>query len=155
MQQLSIIIFVSLGLIAFGLAVYLGILVNKLKQQKDEEQKLQKLLEEKNQSRIDHINESLRIIALAVTQGQCEVSEGCIRIKKLIDATDSFKDLPELAYFHIAYADFEQFPFLEERKKLSKQEKFKQDNQRFELEKKHMPQVKESCEALLKLLKNI
>lgn len=153
MQESSTLILSILAVIAFVLAIYLGVLVNKLRHQKKEQQKLKALLEQKDRERLEHINESLRIIALAVTQDQCEVSEGCIRIKKLIDLIDTLKNHPELVYFHSAYIDFEQFPFLEERKKLSKQEKFKQDNLRFELEQKHNSQIKESCHSLLLLLK--
>ena len=155
MQQSNILILSLLAFIAFALAIYLGVLLNKLRHQKKDLQNKQALMEKKEQERIEHINESLRIIALAVTQDQCEISEGCIRIKKLIDLIDSFKDHPHLTYFHSAYLDFEQFPFLEERNKLSKQEKFKQDNLRFELEKKHMEGIKDSCESLLNLLKQI
>lgn len=154
MQPLSIIIFVVLGVVAFGLAVYLGILVNKLRQQKKAEEEVLNYIAEKNQKKIEDINESLRIIALAVIQDQCEVSEGCIRIKKLIDLSEELKDEASLSYIHTAYLDFEQFPFLEERKKLSKQEKFRQDNRRFDLEKKHMESFKAACEKLLVLLKS-
>lgn len=153
MQITGIIIFILLGAVSFGLAVYLGILLNKLRLQKKSKDDVLNYIAEKNQKRIEDIYESLRIIALAVIQDQCEISEGCIRIKKLIDLTENLKEEESLAYIHKAYDDFEQFPFLEERKKLSKQEKFRQDNRRFELEKIHMESIKKACEKLLDLLK--
>lgn len=151
MEKLNIIYFI-LGLVVFALSVYLGVLVNKLRIQKVYIKKARQQQLEKEQKRMDYISDSLRIISLAVTQDQCEISEGCIRIKKLLDEIEQFRELEQLSYINVAYEDFKQFPFLEDRKSLSKQEKFKQDNKRFLFEEQHMHGVKDACSELLKLL---
>jgi hypothetical protein len=152
MQQSTLIIYSLLGVVVFGLAIYLGILLNKLRLQKIANQQLQLQLEEQKKKRFDDIRDSLRIIALAVTQDQCEVSEGCIRIKKLLDLLEDF-NAPQLDTFHEAFTEFDQFDYLDARKSLSKQEKFRQDNRRYMLEEKYHNSIKKSCQHLLTMLR--
>lgn len=153
MQEYSVLIYSVLGVVVFTLSIYLGIVLNQLRIQKAIKEKALKEYKQKELERQEYIHDSLRIISLAVVQDQCEISEGCIRIKKLIDEVDMYKEHELLNYFHVAYEDFKQFPFLDERKQLTKQERFKQDNQRFMFEEQHGIGVKSACSELLKLLK--
>lgn len=152
MQAYSTIIYSLMGIIVFALSIYLGIVLNQLRLQKKQQDLVIEQLKEKEEKRLVYINESLRVISLAVTQDQCEISEGCIRIKNLLDELEDFRQLDQLSYFHTAYEDFKQFPFLDDRKALTKQERFKQDNKRFLFEEQHMQGIKQACAELLKLL---
>lgn len=152
MDSYSTIIYSFLGLIVFILAIYLGILLNKLRLQSQHNNKIKMQMEKKEKERQEYLLDSLRIISLAVTQDQCEISEGCIRITKLLEEVSHLKDNQNLKYFFTAYEDFKEFPFLEDRKALSKQERFRQDNKRFLFEEQHASGVKVACSELLKLL---
>lgn len=91
-------------------------------------------------------------------QQQCELSEGAIRICNLLNALplasppDFRQKFPHIHALFIAVSGF---AVLEERKKLSKQEKRKQDAAREQIESEHeskvldeLPAIKSYCEAL-------
>lgn len=148
-------VFIILALITLGLAVYAGLLMGRLRQRKKEIEKYKKDLLVKLSDRRQSLFESLRIIALAVTQSQCEVSEGVIRIKKLIDEIDELRNFESLQDFHRIYADFEKFPYLEERGALSQREKFTQDNERYQIEREHEKRVNNLCFELLRVIEDV
>lgn len=148
-------VLIILALISLGLAVYAGLLLGKLRQRKkDIEVYKEDLLVKLTQRRQD-ILESLRIIALAVTQSQCEVSEGVIRIKKLVDEIEDLRIAPSLQDFHRIYEDFADFSYLDAREALGKQEKFKQDNERYKKEREHEKRINNLCFELLRLIEEI
>lgn len=97
------------AVVIIALAFYAGILISKIKTQtaqnlqKETEQKAQAAL--KKQQRNDSICESIRVIARATTQKQCNVSEAAIRLtvlletlllEKAIDIADEYPALSEL-----------------------------------------------------------
>ena len=67
------------GLILLGLAVYAGTLMARLKRQ-------QEMQQHAIAARNERILESVRVIAHAVRDGQCDYSEGAIRLTNLLDA---------------------------------------------------------------------
>lgn len=97
------------AVVIIALAFYAGILISKIKTQtaqnlqKETEQKAQAAL--KKQQRNDTICESIRVIARATAQKQCNVSEAAIRLtvlletlllEKAIDIADEYPALSEL-----------------------------------------------------------
>jgi len=97
------------AVVIIALAFYAGILISKIKSQtaqnlqKETEQKAQAAL--KKQQRNDTICESIRVIARATAQKQCNVSEAAIRLtvlletlllEKAIDIADEYPALSEL-----------------------------------------------------------
>lgn len=95
--------------VIIALAFYAGILISKIKRQKDQnqqretEQKAKAVL--KKQQRNDTICESIRLIARATAQKQCNVSEAAIRLtvlletlqlEKAIDIANEYPALSEL-----------------------------------------------------------
>lgn len=62
-----------------GLAVYAGTLMARLKRQ-------QEMQQHAIAARNERILESVRVIAHAVRDGQCDYSEGAIRLTNLLDA---------------------------------------------------------------------
>lgn len=139
-------------LIILGLGFYAGKMLFLLKQQKARQ-------EATRQSRVENITESLVLIAKAMEQQQCDLSEGVIRIVNLLNALP-IVDQPDFKtkYPHI-YALFTEvsgFAILEERQKLSKAERRKQDIAREQIESDYeskvlseLPALQKYCETLV------
>ncbi|PIK16362.1 MAG: hypothetical protein CES88_06365 [Halobacteriovorax sp. JY17] len=95
------------------------------------------------------ILESLDIISKALIQEQCEVSEGCIRIRMLVDKSkmlDSSKKDYEV--FFNMYQELKNFKTHEKRNELSKQEIMKEDIDRFKVEEKYQAKFLEAVQIL-------
>lgn len=92
------------------------------------------------QARIDDITQSIRTIALAMEQQQCNLSEGVIRICNLLDAIpvdprpNYLKEYPML---HQLYEKIRQFDTHDARNALPKTERRNQDNAREQLESEY------------------
>lgn len=75
--------------IIIALAFYAGMLINKIKTQKaralEAEQAQALIKEQKRQDRNNNIAESIRFIAKATMQKQCNVSEAAIRLTVLLE----------------------------------------------------------------------
>lgn len=130
-------ILIGLGaIVIIALGLYAGQLLSKLKLQKNKQQAARA-------SRLININESIQTIAFAMQQQQCNLSEGAIRIFKILE---SVPILPLPAYetqFPALYKLYEcvnELPTHEARNKLSKKERREQDKireqQESELESK-------------------
>jgi hypothetical protein len=89
-MQLDVLLAIFLVIIIIGLAFYVVILLYKIKVQKANqlamvaEQEKQQAIGQ--QQRNDTICESIRVIALATAQQQCNVSEAAIRLTVLLEA---------------------------------------------------------------------
>lgn len=142
---------IILGFVVLILAIYLGFLYNELAKQKRKREAIQAQLLERRRKRDSGIYESLRIIGLAVLQNQCEVSEGCIRIHKLISLLDEsdFEKKQEYDLFEELYLKLKPFAYLEAREQLSKQEKYDQDKERFAVEDEYRDRMVASCKVLV------
>ncbi|GMM67572.1 DUF2489 domain-containing protein [Alteromonas sp. MTD1] len=139
-------------LIILGLGFYAGKMLFLLKQQKARQ-------EATRQSRVENITESLVLIAKAMEQQQCDISEGVIRIVNLLNALPIVEQPDyKTTYPHI-YALFTEvsgFAILEERQKLSKAERRKQDIAREQIESEYeskvlseLPALQTYCETLV------
>jgi hypothetical protein len=140
-MQLDILLAAFSVAIIIGLAFYAGILLKKIKMQKAYQQKIlveqQKQQAIKQQQRNDNICESIRIIARATAQKQCNVSEAAIRLtilletlllKQPIDVINSYPALSEL------FDKVKDMPTHEQRKKTPLKEIKRLDKKREKLE---------------------
>ena len=88
MQLVNILAITSIVII-IALAFYAGTLINKIKTQKIRNKALEDELNSQNelkkQQRNDNICESIRLIARATAQKQCNVSEASIRLVVLLE----------------------------------------------------------------------
>ena len=137
--------------VILGLGVYAGKLLFLLKQQGIRQDKA------KN-SRISSITESVILIAKAMEQQQCDLSEGVIRIVNLLNALPlneppDFKAIYPHTYD--LFVEISGFAVLEARQKLSKQERKKQDQAREQIESEYeskvldeLPKLKQYCESI-------
>lgn len=138
----TVVISVALLIIA-ALGVYAGKLLFMLKQQ-NERQKAAR------EARLANITESIETIAKAMEQQQCDLSEGAIRICRLLQLLPQ----PETSYresfphIHALFVAVSGFAVLDARKALSKQERRKQDKAREEIESQHESKVLTELPAL-------
>jgi hypothetical protein len=138
-------------IIILGLGFYAGKLLFLLKQQKVKQEATRK-------SRVDNITESIVVIAKAMEQQQCDLSEGVIRIVNLLNALPIMSPPDFKAHYphiHALFTEVSGFAILEARQKLSKIERRKQDLAREQIESEYeskvlaeLPQLQAYCEAL-------
>ena len=129
-------------LIILGLGFYAGKLLFLLNQQK-------KRQEAARQSRIVNITDSVIVIAKAMDQQQCDLSEGVIRIVNLLNALP-ISSPPDFKaqYIHALFTEVSGFAILEERQQLPKSERRKQDIAREQIESEYESKVLEDLPAL-------
>jgi len=113
--------------VILGLAFYAGTLIHKIKthntlnSQREEQQQAQAVL--KKQQRNQNICESIRFIARATAQKQCNVSEAAIRLTVLLEtlllekAIDIEKEYPALSKM---FSKVKDMPTHEQRKTVEK-----------------------------------
>jgi hypothetical protein len=138
--------------VILGLGFYAGRLLFLLKQQGQRQ-------DDAKNSRISSITESVILIAKAMEQQQCDLSEGVIRIVNLLNALPLNEPPDFKAIYPQTYALFVEisgFAVLEARQKLSKQERRKQDQVREQIESEYeskvldeLPQLRQYCESLV------
>ncbi len=128
-------ILLTLGGIA---AYYWTKLSNVRKQQKAQIAHNQNAWLERQQELVS----DLRFIANSMLQGQCEITEGCMRLKVLMDHFD--KDLSQKTEFQTLQFYYQQtlnMPHHEAYKALNRKEQFNQDKKRLALEEKYREQI--------------
>jgi len=139
-------------LIIIGLGFYAGKLLFLLKQQKSRQ-------EAARQSRIANITDSIIVIAKAMDQQQCDLSEGVIRIVNLLNALP-IKAPPDFKakypHIHALFTEVSGFAILEARQQLPKSERKKQDIAREQIESEYeskvlaeLPPLQAYCETLI------
>ncbi len=137
--------------IILALGLYAGRLLFMLKQQNTRHSAARN-------KRTQSITESILVIAKAMEQHQCDLSEGTIRICHLLNALP-LQSPPNFAKMfpniHTLFAQVNGFAMLEERNKLPKEEKRRQDMAREQIESEHenrvlaeLPDIKAYCESL-------
>jgi hypothetical protein len=103
--------------------------------------------------KLNYLKESIKVLATTILEDQVELSEGCIRIKVLIDHLDaSLHEQESFKIFEEMYKSTEHMPTHQARKNTDKNFIHKLDQQRFALEKKHRESIREGARALLKVL---
>jgi len=96
-----------------------------------------------------HRVESIGVIARAMVDKQCESTEGCIRLKQLLDQVES--DLlrrDEYQVIALIYSETEHMPIKEQWQQLDKKAKQKFIKQRLALEVKHGEDIHAAVSAL-------
>ncbi|KJY84393.1 coproporphyrinogen III oxidase [Vibrio galatheae] len=138
------------GAIILGLASYAGYLLLQLKKQKELQLQHQKLAIEKRNA---NIFESVNVLCLAGIQEQCDLSEISIRLYNIMDyvqgddRVDFEKEFPATSeLFHIV-TDMARG---EERQKLAKQERMKQNLERHKAESRLQEAITEELKRLQK-----
>lgn len=137
-MSIEVMLIVLACIVIAVLAVYAGFLLSKVNNQRKQFAiSAAKKRESITQQYLKNLN-SVILIAKAMQQKQCEISEGCWRLSVLIDSIDEHavtfhRKFP--AIFNL-YNKIKHMPILEDRKSLSKKEKLTLDMERmgYELE---------------------
>ncbi len=117
----------------------------RLKENQQRIKNLQVMLQEQYQHRV----ESIQIIVNAMDEGQCELTEGCIRLRMLISQIDAeLLKQEKLAIIDFIYAQTEHMPIKEDWKKLDKKVKTKLTNERYALEGQHRFAIEKAVKVL-------
>jgi hypothetical protein len=134
-----VIIAIAILLALSAIAAYYLIKLRKTEQQQAQQIQQNQAVWQKHQ---DELAADLRFIANSMLQGQCEITEGCMRIKVLMDRLDEgLQHKPEFKTIQKHFAQTITMPTHDAYKALSKQEQFKLDKQRFSLEDENKEQV--------------
>lgn len=137
------------ALILIGLAATAIYYVLKLRRVQKEQAAQIKKNKEAWQKHRDELASDLRFIANAMIQGQCEITEGCLRLKVLMDRLDDeLQHKPEFKTIQRHFSQTISMPTHEAYKALSKQAQFKLDKQRYTLEAQNKEQVLAEVEVL-------
>lgn len=140
-------ILVALGFaIIAGLTWYATSLLLQLKQQKEAEKAQKEDAQQKIVDRNKNIAQSVDTIVAAMLEGQCDYSEGSIRLCVLLDhmqldGEKKARDMyPEM---HAFYDKIKHMPTHKQRAELSKKERMKQDVERLKYEAQSQPVIEE------------
>ncbi len=132
-MQAELLLAAALIITILALAFYAGVLISRIKRHNARKQQREAQAALKKQQRNDKICASIRMIAAATAQKQCNVSEAAIRLTILLDtllidkAIDVDKQYPALsALFH----KVKKMPTHEQRKKVPIKELKQLDKQR-------------------------
>ncbi|MFZ7173352.1 DUF2489 domain-containing protein [[Pasteurella] aerogenes] len=119
-MEITILVIIG-ALIILALAGYAVHLLFALQKQK-------KALQQARQARVDRLKESIVIIAKAMQSGECNPSEGVLRLKMLLEPLG--KKLKEYPFMFTLYEVVMDMPTHEARHELKKNERMKLDLRR-------------------------
>ncbi len=135
--------------IILALAFYAGRLLRQLAQQKKRQE--QAIVEQKLalQQHDKNVLDSVLIITRAMQEKQCDFSEGCWRIAVLLDSLKLTTQLEQRfpAIFEL-YSEIKHFSILDNRKKLAKKQRMREDYQRMTVEARLYKQIESDLSAL-------
>jgi hypothetical protein len=145
---MNIILIIAGVAVIAALAVYAYQLVSKVKSQQEKQQAVR-------DKRVVSMQTSVQTIAFAIQQQQCDLSEGVIRICRLLEAMpvtphpDYAKEFP---FTHELFEKVKSYPTHEARSLLTKTQRREQDKERQELESQLESKILTETEALRNLV---
>jgi len=146
MMLYLIILAVAIVVVLSAVAIYYVVKLKRVQKQQAEQIKKNK---EAWQAHRNELANDLKFIAQSMLQGQCEITEGCLRIVVLMDRLDEdLQHKPEFKTIREHFSLTVSMPTHQAYKDLSKQEQFKLDKQRYNLEAKNKEQVLEEAKIL-------
>lgn len=143
--MMTTVLFVIGATILLAMAGYSLYLFAQLRKQK-------RRYEQARLARAARLKESVRIIARAMHSGECNHSEGVIRLKMLLDPLGQ-KTLPEYTAMWQLYETVRDMPTHDDRKALKKNERMKLDLKREAKEIELEEAIKAEAEILLSELR--
>jgi len=107
-------------------------------------------LQAEAQKQRDYLEESVRVIASAIRDEQCEVAEGCIRLKKLLDHLAPYlHEHQAFAVFNQVYELTKHLPIRDDWKQLKPNQRMAYRTELELIEKQHKDSVQAAAAALL------
>lgn len=140
-------------LIVLSLAGYAIYLWGKVNNQQALEKELRKQAEQEKKARFERIIESIEVIAQAMRTEQCDLSEGVLRLKPLLDVLG--QKLTNYSAMWALYELVQDMAILEERKTLKRNERMRQDLAREAKEAELFEQIQAECRQLIEDIKTL
>lgn len=122
--------------IILGLLGYLASLLWQLRAQQRRQAAVQEQHAQSNQAQHEHRRKSMEMIALATLDGDCDLSEACIRIKHLLDYYPGLAADPDYRVIGRMYAEISGFATHEARAELSPRARAAEDRARYQIEQR-------------------
>lgn len=151
----AVLIIVLMGLILLALGGYLTYLLVQIRRRQKAADLVQSALDETNQIMHDQRLKSIEMICLAARDGDCELSEACIRVKKLLEYYPGLEHQPEYRAVQEMYREIEHFPTHDARRELSRKEMLAQDEQRHAIEDRYRELVLANFEVLVDRVRSL
>lgn len=144
--------YIAFALLIPVLAYAIFLQLKTLKEIRTQKEKKRNEILEGQKKRQDHIRESMKIIAMATIQEQCEISEACLRLANLLPHYDEIDHQEERwkALFDM-YEEIRVLKTLDERKALRAAHRHEEDKKRFASEDKFHKEILVICQSLYEL----
>jgi hypothetical protein len=140
-------------IVSIFLLKYIVSTSKKMKSLNEQEKKLTAQIDKAHEERRLNATQSIKIIAQCMLDEQMELSEGCIRIKVLLDhVAPEFHQDPYFKVFSIIYDATRHMPTHEARKAAEKKLIMKLDLERLTLEADHKDEIVSATRMLLSRL---
>ena len=129
-------------LLSIGLAFNIWRLFSLLKYKKKQQEATAIAHAKAAQQQKDYLIDSIRIISRSIFDGQCPMTEGCIRLKVLIDNySPQLHQHPELHIVELIYSKTSHIPTLDAWKRLSPKEKLPLQQEMKSLEQRYSDDI--------------
>lgn len=151
--MIRIYLLVLAALIVLSLAGYAVFLWLKYRAQKAMLADVMAEAKEKHEARLTRIKESVDVIARAMISKQCDLSEGVLRLKPLLDVLGH--KLSQYPAMWALYNVIESHPILADRKALKRNERMKLDLEREAKEAELETGIINECQQLLVKMKEM
>ncbi|MGO1463664.1 MAG: DUF2489 domain-containing protein [Marinobacter sp.] len=114
-----------------------------------ESRRRQKKAEAFQAKRRQDMVDSIRVIAMAIEEEQVEYSEGCLRIKGLLDhVAPELMEKPPFKVFMEVYEQLRHMPTHQARQDTDARFVAKMDKERFAVERKHSDEIRRAATAI-------
>ena len=137
MSDYGVVALVFAVIVIVSLAFYAGKLLRQLSAQKQAQQQSEQAQKKAHAKHDEKVLISVKIIVRAMQEEQCDFSEGCWRLSVLLDSLKLSSELSQQfpAIFKL-YDAVKHLSILDNRKKLAKKDRMKEDYQRMIIEVK-------------------
>lgn len=132
----SPLLFFTGSAIIVGLLGYLGWLLWQLRAQTHQQTSVREALAVNNQEQHEQRRKSMEMIALAAIDGDCDLSEACIRIKHLLDYYPGLAADPDYRVIAEMAAEVSVFATHEARAELTREARAAEDRARYQIEQR-------------------
>lgn len=134
---------------SISLAIYVWVLLKKIRISKNIQQQTLEKHAASAQKHKKYLIDSIRIISRSVAEKQCPMTEGCIRLKVLIDNySPHLHQEKELQIIEMMYSKTSHIPTLEGWKKIHSTERLQYQNEMEALEKEHADSILKAADFL-------
>ncbi|WP_417583531.1 DUF2489 domain-containing protein [Nitrincola sp.] len=140
----------ALTVVCVGLAVYIVYLLRQSTQRKKQQNEVSEAYAASALKQRTYLIDSIRIISRGILEDQCPLTEGCIRIKVLLDNLSPQMHQQELlTVIELVYGKTEHIPMLDDWKRLSSEEKRNYQQELELVEQQHGEAIRAAAKFLL------